>query len=267
MGQNFHLIAPRARKTISWHGKLGEILFDGSVSHLVDLLTAPVLPEIPASESWPGPSTPAQPQNDDNVAAGDALPEIGAESRAKCKAVSEALVSSSRHCKRARAEGSNASDPGHSATIVDLPPELHQLIFSHIEYIEDIICLGLTSRFFWTLAQEHIHDYFASFLGKWAGESIVCVGEYVRPGDFPPGLFSVEEANALNQTTVNESNDESDPDDVEHPAEPFTLYHFTSPSVSKIEKEINVDSEACRIFFKCQERSGSPKIKFGSFET
>jgi len=42
-----------------------------------------------------------------------------------------------------------------------------------------------------------MHDYYTSFLGRWAGENIVYVGEDVKPGDYPPGLFSAEELDVL----------------------------------------------------------------------
>ncbi|KAI0914263.1 hypothetical protein F4823DRAFT_573820 [Ustulina deusta] len=42
MGQSFQLIAPRAKLALSWSGKLGEILFDGSARDLVCLLAVPV---------------------------------------------------------------------------------------------------------------------------------------------------------------------------------------------------------------------------------
>ncbi|KAH7114932.1 hypothetical protein B0J13DRAFT_459910 [Dactylonectria estremocensis] len=63
----------------------------------------------------------------------------------------------------------------------DLPIKLHQLIFSHVELIEEVICLGLTSRHFWNVGRERMHDIYASFLGRWAHKNIVCVGDDVQP--------------------------------------------------------------------------------------
>ncbi len=99
------------------------------------------------------------------------------------------------HQKRVKSQGGNAYS--------DLPPEIHRLVFDHIEFIEDVICLGVTSRHFWAFAQEHVHAYYMSLLGQWAGENIVCVGEGVRPGDYPPGLFSAEELDAFQQRKAN----------------------------------------------------------------
>ncbi|KAL7894799.1 hypothetical protein HDV64DRAFT_258513 [Trichoderma sp. TUCIM 5745] len=263
MGQRFQLTAPRAKKALPWGGKLGEILFDGSAKVLVHLLAIPVRPPKPLSVSRPVPSIPAQPQDDHRVAqvaVDDAPQEIGVESRVKRKADGEVLAGSPRNRKLARTEDSKT---GRSVTIFDLPAEVHHLIFDSCDFIEDIICLGLTTRYFWAFAREYLHDYYTPFLGRWAGENIVCVGDYVERGDFPPGLFSVEEANDLRQKTFEEPFDEDDDDDdddydlppVFHPKEPFTLYHFTSPTISDMEKRLNLWSMSSDIHLLCRERS------------
>jgi len=79
------------------------------------------------------------------------------------------------------------------------PPEVHQLVFDCVEFIEDVVCLTLASRYFWTFARDHIHAYCISFLGRWAGDNIICVGEDVKPYDYPPVLFSAEERYVLRQ--------------------------------------------------------------------
>ena len=38
-----------------------------------------------------------------------------------------------------------------------------------------------------------MHDHNMSFLGQWAHENIVCVGQDVQPNDYPPELFSAKE--------------------------------------------------------------------------
>jgi hypothetical protein len=54
-----------------------------------------------------------------------------------------------------------------------------------------------------------------SCLGLWAGEKIVCVGDDIDAGDYPPGLFTKDEEDELSQIT-----DEC--------GDPFTLYDFQS---------------------------------------
>ncbi|KAH0593943.1 hypothetical protein MHUMG1_08266 [Metarhizium humberi] len=81
----------------------------------------------------------------------------------------------------------------HVATILDLPMEIVLQVFEEVECMEDLICLGLARRSFWAIARRRLHDYYMSLWGQWAGENIVYVGEFTRPGDVPPGLFSEEE--------------------------------------------------------------------------
>lgn len=125
------------------------------------------------------------------------------------------------------------------------------------------MCLCLTSRYFWTFAREFIRNYHRSYLGRWAGENIVCVGEGAEPGDFPPGLFSVEEANDLFQGTIDVSNNSHGPDDRAHPQVPLTLHHFTLPNVSHIdEKAAGLEVESLNIFYECVSRSRHSDPKF-----
>lgn len=96
----------------------------------------------------------------------------------------QALSGSPRRSKKRQ-----SPDSDNAVTFSDLPPEVHGLIFDQLEFIEDTICLGLTSQYFWTLARGHVHDYYTSFLGTWPGKNIVCVEEDVEPDDYPPRPF------------------------------------------------------------------------------
>lgn len=109
-----------------------------------------------------------------------------------------------------------------------------------IECIEDVFRLGLPNRYFWSIGRERIHDYYASFLGRRANENIVCVEEDIKPGDYPPGLFSAEELDVLRQKTsdIPYDWDDDDWDNVAIANEPFTLHHFTFPSVSTTEQDV-----------------------------
>ncbi|KAH6977654.1 hypothetical protein EDB80DRAFT_757397 [Ilyonectria destructans] len=245
MVQKFRLGAPRAEMALPRGRKLGHLLFDGSAEVLVGLLAVPVRPQI-------SPSIPAESRNGrcaTQTASGDSLQEIQMGGQAKRKVDGEVLAGSPRHHKRAKTQGGN-----DALTFSDLPPEVHQLVFDHIEFIEDVICLGLASQYFWTFARDHIHAYYMSFLGRWAGKNIVCVGEDVKPGDYPPGLFSVEELDTLQQTTTNVLVDD---DYIEYVVcnQPFTLYHFALPSVSNMEKVVDLGAESLRIYSHCRDRA------------
>ncbi|KAF2174382.1 hypothetical protein K469DRAFT_681250 [Zopfia rhizophila CBS 207.26] len=38
-----------------------------------------------------------------------------------------------------------------------------------------------------------------SFLGPWAGENIVCVGQYIKARDYPPDMLTKDEEHELSQ--------------------------------------------------------------------
>jgi hypothetical protein len=94
-----------------------------------------------------------------------------------------------------------------------------------------------------------------SFLGRWAGENIVCVGEDVKPGDYPRGLFSAEELDTFQQSKANLW--VHDDDHVEYVLcdEPFSLRHFTSPSVSVVEEAPDLAAESWRLYTRCRGRT------------
>lgn len=147
---------------------------------------------------------------------------------AKRKADGEVLAGPPRHYKRAKRKGcDDTADTDYSMTLSDRPIEVHQLIFSYIESIEEVICLSLANRHFWKVGRERMHDIYASFLGRWAGKNIVCVGEDVQPDDYPPGLFSAEELDVLRHKTSDIPYDFDYPDDVADPNVSFSLHHFT----------------------------------------
>jgi hypothetical protein len=259
MGQVFRLAAPRVNKALPWRGKLGEILFDGSAKKLVRLLAVPVRPHLCVSEAPPVTSTKSRSacytteKAAGNSVQDEIIPTVNPR-RAMRKADGELLAQCARHQKQAKTEGRNsgdADDTSYAPTFSSIPTEVHRLIFSYAEFIEDVICLSLTSRYFWSIGQEYIHDHYASFLGLWAGENIVCVGEDVEPGDFPPGLFTMQEENELRQKSIVIPN-ESCPDQEADP-EPLTLYHFALDIVAEMEESVDLYSESICTYMRCRD--------------
>jgi hypothetical protein len=84
----------------------------------------------------------------------------------------------------------------HSPTLSSLPTELHDLIFQKLD-IEDVLSLGFTNQYFWSISRRHIQDFFISFLAPWAGETIICVGDYLEVGDYPPCILTKEQEEEL----------------------------------------------------------------------
>lgn len=63
--------------------------------------------------------------------------------------------------------------------------------------IEDVISLSVTSPRFLSLGWEHIRDYYISYMGRWAGQSIFCAGDFSAPDKYPPGMFTLHEESEM----------------------------------------------------------------------
>ncbi|KAK4139140.1 uncharacterized protein C8A04DRAFT_40955 [Dichotomopilus funicola] len=188
-----------------------DLLFGGSADMLVRLLVVPVRPQSSSS-------TPARSRNG-----------------LKRKADGEGPPGSPRYHKRAKTQGGN-----DALAFSDLPPEIHQLVFDHIEFIEDVVCLVLASRYFWTFAPDYVHAYCMSFLGRWAAEEL--------------DTFQQRKADLW----------VPDDDHLEYVLckEPFSLRHFTSPSVSVVEEAPDLGAESRRLYSHCRGRTKQEDSEF-----
>ncbi|KAI1279179.1 hypothetical protein F5Y07DRAFT_51241 [Xylaria sp. FL0933] len=147
------------------------------------------------------------------------------------------------------------AQPGHQSdnalTFLNLPIEIHYLVFDCIEYIEDVVCLGLANERFWPLAQRHLDDYYMKFLGTWSGKHIVCVGDDVEPDDYPTGLFSEEEVDVLRPLRTNVLRGDPELQYVQCNT-PFALSHFADPSYSDIQDFVDPRGEAWSLLRHCK---------------
>ncbi|TFY67945.1 hypothetical protein EVG20_g3746 [Dentipellis fragilis] len=74
-----------------------------------------------------------------------------------------------------------------------LPNEMVGIIFEHLgdsDYLE-LLRLALTARRYWNLARPHIKRAVVSFLKSylWAGDRLICLGQYTELPDLPPGFI------------------------------------------------------------------------------
>ncbi|KAI0550305.1 hypothetical protein F4679DRAFT_542870 [Xylaria curta] len=140
----------------------------------------------------------------------------------------------------------------NALTFSNLPTDIHDLVFDHTEFIEDVICLGLTNEYFLTLARRHLDNFFMSLLGTWSGMNIVCVGDDVEPDDYPARLFSTEELDALRplRTDVWRGN----PPWYCQCNTPFALSHFAEASVSDIEDFVDPRTKARDLLRYCESQ-------------
>ncbi|TFY70224.1 hypothetical protein EVG20_g2774 [Dentipellis fragilis] len=81
---------------------------------------------------------------------------------------------------------STAKQPG----INGLPDKLIDKIFSYLYGGGQCIRLALTGRRYWNLARPHVRDSITGYLKSlsWAGDRIICVGDYTNEDDLPRAL-------------------------------------------------------------------------------
>ncbi|TRM65166.1 hypothetical protein BD626DRAFT_487908 [Schizophyllum amplum] len=87
--------------------------------------------------------------------------------------------------------------PGHvenvsKGSILVLPIELIDNVFAFLgEYWIDLLCLSLTSRDLCNLGARHLHKFYerAYSHSLASGHRLLCLGDYTKAGDLPPGLI------------------------------------------------------------------------------
>ncbi|OBT60103.1 hypothetical protein VE03_10407 [Pseudogymnoascus sp. 23342-1-I1] len=120
--------------------------------------------------------------------------------------------------------------------------------------------MGMTARYFWSITQEILPHHYAAHLGRWAGEMLVCVGQEVSPGEYPPGLYSAKELESINGNksfdldgvVVNANVHEFSSDDVM--PEPLTLYNLCLPPNVCFEDTVTVAQKSNRVYKQCLKR-------------
>ena len=70
-------------------------------------------------------------------------------------------------------------------TVERLPDDCIRLIFEIIDGLDDAIMLALTSRRFWVVGKSYISSLREQIMTAWAGDRIICIGDYLRSGDWP----------------------------------------------------------------------------------
>ncbi|OBT78919.1 hypothetical protein VF21_02778 [Pseudogymnoascus sp. 05NY08] len=84
-------------------------------------------------------------------------------------------------------------------TFCTLPLDIHELIFSYLDNLADLTCVGLMSPYLWGVTQDIIYRHYRKHFGCFAGENIVFAGSGIAPGDYPSALFPAEEVEVLDK--------------------------------------------------------------------
>ncbi|EFY85273.1 F-box domain containing protein [Metarhizium acridum CQMa 102] len=235
MGQSFRLLAPHARLSEEFGGKLGEMIYDGTAERLVELLAVPVRPKFAVNPDRIASQTASQSSRSPEQ---NECSELQVTVAVKRKANAEMSKSPPPLRKKIKTTSGSHGPNSQSATFSSLPTEIHQLIFSHIEKFVDVLRLGLVNRHLCDIAREQLLSGFCSHFAPWAGQKIVYVGCNTKPNDYPPGLFSDAEIEALSKEEI-EVYDEYEQDYIT--MTPSNLFDFTTPGVSAMQGRIDIE--------------------------
>lgn len=101
------------------------------------------------------------------------------------------------------------SESRPAATLSDMPREVHDLVFHHLD-LRDVYHFGFTSHYFWNVARVRLRSYYASFYGQWAGQMIAGIWSRAARTDLPTDLLTENEKDELEQA-VSESDKRGGP--------------------------------------------------------
>ncbi|KAJ7505855.1 hypothetical protein B0H11DRAFT_1708027 [Mycena galericulata] len=79
--------------------------------------------------------------------------------------------------------------------LVNLPVETIEEIYSNIDDLPDVFCLSMTCQFLWEIGRQDIYRRVSIMAASysWAGDRIICVGDYLSIEDLPANLLTPEE--------------------------------------------------------------------------
>ncbi|KAJ6488944.1 hypothetical protein C8R45DRAFT_249483 [Mycena sanguinolenta] len=162
-GQYWKLINLDKRETYSgFRGSLGKCLFDGSPRCLDQTLRIP--PPLPDCDMLLFPFKPG----------------------ALCAEADELRGGAATYFPQTAVQLS---------ALVNLHVELIQEIHYDLEDIRDIICLSVTCQALWEVGRREIYRRVALLIKafSWAGDRIMCVGEYLQNDDIPSHILTAAE--------------------------------------------------------------------------
>ncbi|KAJ7119851.1 hypothetical protein C8R44DRAFT_878237 [Mycena epipterygia] len=166
MGQDWQIINLDKRATHGHWGKLGECLFDGSPTLLEASLR---VQEFPDCDTLIFPFKPGQ--------------------------LLQEADSDNPEDYPAKYFPKTAPRSVDEIVLVNLPVETIREIYSHIDSLVDVVCLSMACQLLWEIGRGHLHRHIASIAASccWAGDRIICIGDYLRNDDIPKNLLTPDE--------------------------------------------------------------------------
>ncbi|KAK7688678.1 hypothetical protein QCA50_008216 [Cerrena zonata] len=192
MGQYWTIVNLDKRQKRS-SGKLGEDLFNGIWTYLPTLLTRP-------------------------TGIGSAnLDEILESSRFVRERKTDKINRTLKSCHETSGPiskcGGKVNDVSHppfvSRSLLTLPVEILTMVFDLISADVDVIYLSMASKTLWYIGYNCLQKRYCEDLGEWAGDRLICLGDYFSKEDLPEGV-SVEDVKGLEPFGSEEEEEEED---------------------------------------------------------
>ncbi|KAG8989067.1 hypothetical protein FRB94_014691 [Tulasnella sp. JGI-2019a] len=99
--------------------------------------------------------------------------------------------------------GSEAWVPEGESPLHDLPTDVVKLLFDSIDNLQDAICVGLTCKRLLELGLDRVNQLLSMTAAHWAGDRLICIGDYAKNHDMPPGVLTDEEKAFLEDEGLN----------------------------------------------------------------
>ncbi|KAJ7162913.1 hypothetical protein C8R46DRAFT_1101854 [Mycena filopes] len=83
--------------------------------------------------------------------------------------------------------------------LLSLPVELIHAVYSELNLqpanVANVVCLSVTCQTLWAIGSDYIYRHIAAraALHSWAGDRVLCVGDYLLLEDIPDGLLTPQE--------------------------------------------------------------------------
>jgi len=100
------------------------------------------------------------------------------------------------------------------------------MIFEQITSLGDCICLAVTSAGFWEVGRRHLKALMLEKRCSWAGDRIICLGDYCRPGHNPENVLTEEEIKILKHVKSQKGDNVPDQDAIASTAYTTSLYNW-----------------------------------------
>ncbi|KAF8074660.1 hypothetical protein FPV67DRAFT_1777489 [Lyophyllum atratum] len=90
--------------------------------------------------------------------------------------------------------------PGESVANASLPTELLNMILEELEGMTDLVCFMLTCQRYYEIGRPILEAHLEDILTySWAGNRLICAGDYASVDDLPQGMLTEDEVEILDE--------------------------------------------------------------------